>query len=88
MIVPKTTISGYLNGKPFSVVSPKDSTLTGLDIVAHTNGEISVHIESLSAKMNPEVITMSAQAQVDIISALGTQIGNIAGKTAQSAAKP
>lgn len=75
LVVPKTSIKGYLMGQPFSLTSPKDSMVTNLDITAEgTNGSVRLHIDSLTSKMNPEVITMTADGQVKIINAVGEQV--------------
>lgn len=85
LIVPKTTIKGSIAGAPFAISSPKDSTLNGLNIVAYTNGEVQVHIDSLTAKMNPDVISMSAAAQVDIINAMSAAIQSAMASGAKAA---
>lgn len=74
LIVPKTEIKGSIAGQPFSVVSPKDSTLEGLQISASTNGNVTVSINSLTAKMNPDVISMTGAAQVQLIDAISSAI--------------
>ena len=69
--VPKTTITGSIAGQPFAISSPKDSTLNGLLITANTNG-VSVKIDSLTAKMNPDIITTTAAGQKAMIDAIFT----------------
>jgi len=73
-IVPKTVISGSIGGQPFSYSGPKDQTVGLLRITATTNGTISITVSNLSARMNPDVITTSAAAQVDLINALSAAI--------------
>jgi len=60
-MVPKTVISGTINNVPFKIESPKDSKLTGLDIVVQKDGSATIRIESLEASMNPDVVTMSGK---------------------------
>jgi hypothetical protein len=86
MSVPKTTISGSINNVPFKIESPKDSKLTGLEIQSDANNSIHIHIDSLEANMNPDVITMSGKAQVDIINAVGGQVGTAMAAGAKAAA--
>src|SRR5580704_269786 len=60
---PETQIRGYINGQPFAVNAPKDSTLTGFDAVAETNGAIHVHIDSLQSSLNPTNLLNAASGQ-------------------------
>lgn len=64
--VPKTIISGTIDGWPFSISSPKDSQVIGLEITSNTNG-VHIHIDSLAARMNPEVITTTGEAQAKLL---------------------
>ncbi len=77
--VPKTVINGTIAGQPFSVTSPKDSEMNGLDVSVATNGTVSLHITSLKAQMNPEVITMTGDAQAKIISAVASGVSGALG---------
>ena len=70
MMVPKTTISGSIAGKPFKLTSPKDSELTGLEIKSDTNGAVAMKITSLKATMNPEIIQTTGDAQTKMIQAI------------------
>ncbi len=67
LMVPRTTIKGSIAGQPFLVSSPKDSTLQGLTVTADTNGAVSIKLQSLTATMNPEVITTTGDAQQKMI---------------------
>jgi hypothetical protein len=87
LVVPKTVIKGSIAGKPFSLTSPKDSELTGLQITANTNGEVTITIERLAAKMNPAVISMTGDAQVSIINAVGEQVQAAMASGMKAAAK-
>ncbi len=86
LMVPKTTISGTLGGQPFALSSPKDSTLQGLDLSADPAGKMHLRIEKLDVKMNPDVVSMSGKAQVDIINAISDAVVSAAGKAAGTAA--
>lgn len=82
--VPKTTITGTIDGTPFALSSPKDSQLQGLEILSTSNG-VHIHIDSVTARMNPDVITMTGDAQVKIIKAVADGVGAVAGAAASSA---
>jgi hypothetical protein len=73
-MVPKTVIEGNIGGKPFRYSGPKDQTLALLTISADTNGTISIVVSNLTTKMNPDVISTTGKAQVDMINAIGTQL--------------
>ena len=83
---PATQIHGYINGQPFSIEAPKDSTLTGFDATADTNGAIHVHIDSLQSALNSTNLANAANGQAAIINATAQAI-NQAVVTAASAAK-
>lgn len=68
-VMPQTTIKGSIGGKPFSVTTPKDSELAGLEITAQTNGAVSVKLQSLKAQINPEAVATTGAAQTAIINA-------------------
>jgi len=78
MLVPKTVISGEISGAPFMLSSPKDATLNGLKVTSWNMGafsnHVSIEIQSVTSKMNPEVITTTADGQVKLIEAVGTQV--------------
>lgn len=88
LMVPKTQISGSINGEPFMISSPKDSELTNLVITVNSNKETTVKIGGLKAKMNPDVITMSGEAFVNSLNAAASAAGQFTGKAASAAAKP
>ena len=88
LAVPKTTISGTLGGQPFSLASPKDSTLIGLRLEASTNGTMALRIERLECRMNPDVVSMTGAAQVNLINAVSAGVADAAGKAAAAAVKP
>lgn len=87
LMVPRTEIKGSIANQPWSLSSPKDSELTGLQITADTNGNVAINIQSLKARMNPEVIQMSGQVFVDSINAIGSQIQSAAASGAKAGAK-
>jgi len=87
VMVPKTTIVGSIGNQPFSLSSPKDSSLAGLDITASTNGTIHLHIDTLQARMNPDVITTTGAAQAQVIQAAAQAGAMIAGQVAGAAVK-
>lgn len=79
-MVPQTKISGSINGQPFEVRSPKDSKLTGLtvEVVSHDQfggtNRTTLKLDSLEAKMNPEIISTTADGQVKLVNAIGENI--------------
>ena len=85
--VPKTSISGTLGGQPFALSSPKDSTLVGLRLSAAPNGTMELIIERLDVKMNPDVVSMTGAAQVNLVNAVAAGVADAAGKAAGMAAK-
>ena len=84
--VPQTAIKGTVAGKPFSLSSPKDSELLGLKVVADTNGTVTITIQSLKCRMNPDVITMTGEAQVKIIQAVANGVSSAMGTAGGAAA--
>jgi hypothetical protein len=84
---PHTTIEGAIGGKPFLVKAPKDGDLTGFDLTAETNGSVHVHIDRLTVKMNPDVISQTGVAQTAIIKATGDAITSAAAATAAGVAQ-
>lgn len=83
--VPKTTITGTLGGQPFSLSSPKDSTLVGLELTAATNGAMKLAIERLECRMNPDVVSMTGAAQVNLVNAIASGVSDAAAKAAVKA---
>jgi hypothetical protein len=86
--VPKSTITGTLGGQPFSLSSPKDSTLIGFELTAATNGTMRLKIESLKVNMNPDGVSMTGKAQVDLVNAVASGVSAAAAEAAKAAAKP
>ena len=95
--VPATQISGYLGGKPFAFTGPKGLTMTNFvaEVVTSTNGIIrATHkLGSVSAAVDPNVITMTGQAYSTMraadsalingaISSASAAIGSAAGSAA------
>jgi len=72
--MPKTTISGSVGGEPFSISTPKDSSLTGLNVSASTNGTVTVHIDQLTATLSPTNVAAAGTAEAQIISATSDAI--------------
>lgn len=78
--VPKSKISGTINGIPFTVESPKDSKLQGLTVEVRGTDNFGgtnfarVRLDSMEAHMNPEVITTTGDAQVKLVNAIGEHI--------------
>lgn len=87
-IVPKTSITGSVGGQPFSLQSPKDVEIGSLNVKAETNGTLSLCISNMVSKNNPAVIQTTADAQVQLINAVGAQIMQAASKGAAGAVKP
>ena len=67
--IPHTTITGKIGNSPFSLETPKNCDLAGLDVSADTNGTVHLKLDKLTTKMDAEVITNSGQAQSAIIAA-------------------
>lgn len=92
-MVPMTKVTGSIAGQPFTLQSPKDSELTGLEISAEgkdtfgTTNHVTIKIQSLKAKMNPEIITTTGDAQAKLISTAVQAGAAIAGQIAGSAVK-
>jgi hypothetical protein len=92
-MVPMTKISGTIAGQPFTLQSPKDSELTGLEIIAEgkdtfgNTNTVTLKIQSLKAKMNPDVITTTGDAQSKLISTSVQAGAAAAGQGAAAAAK-
>lgn len=80
--VPKTRLAGTIGGVPFSLESPKDSKLQGLtvEVIGHDSfggtNFARVRLDSMEAKMNPEVITTTGDAQVKLVNAIGQNVIN------------
>jgi hypothetical protein len=78
--VPRTVIRGEIAGQPFELVTPKDSELT--DLLIEVRGTdawggsnyTAVSIGGLRANMNPQVITTTADGQVKLIQAVGSEL--------------
>jgi hypothetical protein len=91
-MVPMTKITGSIAGQPFTLQSPKDSELTGLEISAEgkdtfgTTNNVTIKIQSLKASMNPAVITMTADGEAKLISTAAQAGAAIAGQAAAAAA--
>jgi hypothetical protein len=68
--VPKTTVTGSIQGQPFTLSCPKDCNLQKLEIKADKDNAVSIKIDSLQTKMNPDVITTTAAGQAQMISAI------------------
>ncbi len=92
--VPATQISGSLGNKPFSITAPKDVSIEHFKASVETNGTVSVEINNLNAKVNPDVITTSGDAQAKITEAQGNAFvkafqagGQAAGAAIGAAAK-
>lgn len=83
--IPRTTITGTINGQPFSLSSPKDSELQGLSITASSNS-VCITVQSLKATMNPANIQMTGDAQAKIITAVASGVANAMGTAAGAAA--
>lgn len=85
--VPQTQITGALAGAPFAISSPKDSVLEDLEVSAQQNGVVRIKIGRLTAKMNPEVITTTADGQAKLISTAVAAGAAVAGQVGGAALK-
>lgn len=72
--MPKTQVTGSLGGKPFSLETPKDNDLVGLDVTCDTNGAVRVHIDKLTSNLNPTAVSNAGAAQAQIITATGDAV--------------
>lgn len=86
--VPSTKIIGNLKTGKFSIKAPKDYQIGTLHVSADTNGNVTVDLSQLNATNSPQVIAGSAAGQVDIINAVGAQVGNAAAMAVKAAVKP
>jgi hypothetical protein len=77
--VPQTKITGSIAGRPFSVVTPKDSDIENLSIESQTNGTITVKLDKLTAKMSPDVIANTGVAQAQINASITDGLKQITG---------
>lgn len=85
--VPATQITGSLGGQPFEFIGPKGLTMSNFVAEATTtsNGvtRVSVRIGSVSAAVDPNVITMTGQAYSTMRAAdsalLNSAISTVAG---------
>jgi len=87
--VPATQITGSLAGQPFTFTGPKDMSMTNFVAEAdvRTNGttHVKVSIGSVTATVDPNVITMTGQAY-STMRAADSALLNSAISTAASAA--
>ena len=97
--VPATQISGTYMNQPYSFIGPKNVNITNLDISVSTNGTLHVKVGSITAAMDPGVISMTTQgyaamraadsALIDnTINTATSAIGTISGKAAKSVVVP
>ena len=90
--VPATQITGSLNGQPFTFTGPKNMSMTNFLAEVTTNGTVRVSIGSVSAAVDPNVITMTGQAYSTMRAAdsalLNSAIGTVAGAAGAAAKAP
>lgn len=93
-IPPKTEVSGTLMGQKFRMSSPKDSELKDAEVTVEQTGTntttAKIKIGSLTAKMNPDVITSQGAANSAMMNAAATFMEKAAtalGAAAGTAAK-
>jgi len=58
----------------------------GLRLESNTNGVMQLRIERLEVRMNPDVVSMTGRAQVDLVNAVAAGVAEAAGRTAGQAA--
>lgn len=85
-MVPRTHISGTIAGQPFTIEAPKDAKLRGLEVIAEADGSVSIAIAELETRMNPDVISTTADAQVKMFEAVGREIRTTAAAVGTSGA--
>lgn len=84
-MVPMTKIQGTLAGQPFTLQVPKDLDLEGLKLSAQQNGVVTVEVSKLRSRMNPEVITTTADGQSKLIATAVAAGAAVAGQAAGAA---
>lgn len=82
-IVPVTK----LDAGPMKWENPKDMTASGIKVTQNTNGTFEATIDSVTSKMNPEVIQMSSEGLSKIIQTAVDAGASAVGKAAGTAAK-
>lgn len=85
-VIPRTHISGTIAGQPFTIEAPKDAKLRGLEVIAEADGSVSIVIGELETRMNPDVITTTADAQAKIFRTFGEELRSTAAAVATSGA--
>ena len=60
--VPVTKFNAVLNGKPCSFTGPKDFKAKRVEFAVATNGTVSLVMEDIDARMNPDIISMTGEA--------------------------
>lgn len=72
--VPRSDITFDLVKGTGHLLLPKDADVSGLLITVSTNHDVSIKIQKLSVKTNPEVIGASGVATADSITAIGNVV--------------
>lgn len=93
--VPVSHYSWKLGSVTGSIDSPKDTTITGLQVELNTNGTAKVSIGSLSSVNNSNVIAAGDNGQALIVEKTGIAVvngmnagANLAGKVGAAIVKP
>ena len=82
---PKTQITGFIDGRPFSFEAPKDYDVEGFDASVDTNGGIHLHFDKLTASLNVTNINAVATGQAQIIATTASAINQAVANGAQIA---
>lgn len=78
IILPKSKIKGSIMGEPFSIISPQNQSLQGLEITAERNGnaytdtnvsKVTIKVKSLQAVTDPNVVSATALGQAQVLAA-------------------
>lgn len=83
---PATKIKGEVNGKPFSLESPKQVDMKNFKLHCAANGDVDLSIEQLGSTNSPDVIQTTGAAQVGMINAVGNVAAQVASQVVQGIA--
>ena len=69
--VPETKISGSIGGQKFSLINPKNTTVTNLQVTVSTNGTASLSIGYLSSANDSNIVSGAYAGAAQIVTATG-----------------
>ncbi len=85
--VPKSVIAFDLHAGTGKLSLPKDADITGLNVTVGTNNQVSVRVDHLTVKTNPDTIAASGTATALAIEATGNVAAKVAAASIQAAAQ-